>query len=110
MRCSKTTSRALFVDGDVHVLDAREDVRERRQLVVVRGEERPRGDFLAVVEELDHGPGDGHAVERARPAADLIEDDERIGRRVVEDLGGLHHLDHEGRLAGREVVLGADAA
>ena len=75
----------------------------------MRGEERARRQFLAVVEELDDRAGDRHAVERARAAAHFVEDHERSRRRLVEDLGGLDHLDHERRLPGRKVVLRADA-
>jgi hypothetical protein len=43
------------------------------------------------------------------PAADLVEDHEAAVGRVVEDVRGLGHLDHEGRRAAREVVARADA-
>ena len=62
-----------------------------------------------VVQVLGDGPGDGEAVIGGRAAADLVEDDQRVVGGVVEDVGGLAHLDHEGGLAAREVVAGADA-
>ena len=43
------------------------------------------------------------------PAPDLVEDDQAARRGVAEDLRRLAHLDHEGRLAARQVVAGADA-
>ena len=43
------------------------------------------------------------------PAADLVEQYQRAIGRVMQDLGGLAHLDHERRLAGGQVVAGADA-
>ena len=63
-----------------------------------------------LVQMLDHGPGDREAVEGRGAAADLVEDDERAARRLVEDRGGLDHLDHEGRAAARQIVGGADPA
>ena len=49
------------------------------------------------------------AVERARAAADLVEDHQAALGGVVEDVGGLGHLDHEGGLAGVQLIAGADA-
>ncbi len=79
------------------------------QLVVVRGEQRPRSRRLVGDDELGDRPGDAHAVERRRAAADLVEDDQAPRRRGVEDAGGLAHLDHERRVAAGDVVGGADA-
>ena len=59
---------------------------------------------------LDRRPGDGEAVEGGGAAADLVEDDERARAGLVEDGGGLDHLDHEGGAAAGEIVGGADAA
>ena len=53
--------------------------------------------------------GQGEAVVGARAAADLVHQDQALRSRVVQDVGGFAHLDHEGRLAAREVVAGADA-
>ena len=43
-----------------------------------------------------------------RPTSSRMTSESRRG--LVENLGGLDHLDHEGGLSGGEVVLGADAA
>ena len=75
----------------------------------MRREERPRLDAGLVVQVLRHGPRDGDAVEGRGAAADLVQDDERARRGVVEDVGRLLHLDEEGRAAAREVVGRADA-
>ena len=64
---------------------------------------------LTAVQVLDAGLGDREAVEGRRAAADLVEDDERARRRLIEDRRRLDHLDHEGRAAAGEVVGGADA-
>ena len=43
------------------------------------------------------------------PRPIFVEDDQARGRGVVEDVGGLAHLDHEGALAAAQVIGGADA-
>ena len=58
---------------------------------------------------LDRGPGDRQAVEGRGAAADFVEDDQRAFAGLVEDDGGLDHLDHEGGAAAREIVGRADA-
>ncbi len=73
----------------------------------MRGEERPRPD--AIVQMLDDAPRQAQAVERARAAANLIENNQAARRGVVQDVGRLAHLDHEGGLPAREVVARADA-
>ena len=70
------------------------------------GEKRARLDF--VVQKFRHAPGDREPVEGRGAAADFVEDDEAALGGVVHDIGGLVHLDHEGRLAAREVVVRAD--
>ena len=62
-----------------------------------------------VVDVLDHGPGDGKAVVGAGAAAQLVEDDQAAAAGVMQDVGRLHHLDHEGALVGVDLVLRADA-
>ena len=58
---------------------------------------------------LDRGPGDGKPVVGGGAAPDLIEDHQRALAGLVEDGGGLHHLDHEGGAPAREIVSGAYA-
>jgi hypothetical protein len=65
-------------------------------------------EFRRVVQVLGDRPGDRESVEGAGAAPDLVEDHEALARGVREDLGGLAHLDHEGGLAAREPVRGAD--
>ena len=64
---------------------------------------------FVLVQMLDHRPGDRQPVERRGAAPDLVENDERAPRRLIEDRGGLDHLDHEGRAAAGEIVGRADA-
>ena len=77
--------------------------------MVVGGEERLGAQGGVVVDVLDHRPGDGDAVVGAGAAADLVQDEQAAGGGVVQDVGGLDHLDHEGGLPGVDLVLGADA-
>src|SRR5688572_571406 len=58
---------------------------------------------------LGHRPRDRDAVERRRAASDLIEKDETVNGRVVENVRRLVHLDEKRALAGGEVILRADA-
>ena len=97
-----------FLDAHGDVLEPREPGAERGQLVIVGGEEGAAP--VDLVEMLDRRPGDGEAVEGGGAAADLVEDDERARPRLVEDGGGLDHLDHEGRAAAGEIVGRADPA
>src|ERR1700731_5058467 len=73
----------------------------------MRGEERARAGVL--LQMLDHGPGDGEAVEGSGAAANFVEQDEAGRRGVIEDGGDFAHFDEEGRAATREIVAGADA-
>jgi len=75
----------------------------------VRGEEGARAFVRVAVEVLDYRPRNREAVVGGGAAADLVEDDEGAVGGVVEDVGGLVHLDHEGGVATGEVVAGADA-
>ncbi len=98
---------APLAHGDVVVLRRGQEAGELGQFVIMRGEERAgaqRG-----VEIFRDRPRDAQAVEGARAAADFVEDDEAAVGRVVEDVRGLVHLDHEGALAAAEIVAGADA-
>ena len=64
---------------------------------------------LLLVQMLDRRPGDRQAVEGRGAAPDLVEDDQRAFAGLIEDRGGLHHLDHEGRASAGEIVGRADA-
>ena len=94
---------------DVEVDDAGRGVGEIGELVIVRGEQRLRPHLRVGREELGDRPGDAEAVEGRRAAADLVEHDQAARGRGVQDVGGLLHLDHERRVAARDVVRCADA-
>ena len=76
----------------------------------MRGEKRARSRAAVPVDVFGDGPGDGKPVVGGGPAADFVEDDEAFRRGVVENVGGLVHFDHEGRVPARELVGRADAA
>ena len=80
---------------------------EPRQFEVVRGEQRRAPVLLEQVAR--DGPGQRQAVEGGGAAADLVHQHQARRRGVVQDVGGLGHLDHEGRAPAGEVVGGADA-
>ncbi|OPZ97911.1 MAG: hypothetical protein BWY71_01435 [Planctomycetes bacterium ADurb.Bin412] len=57
---------------------------------------------------LRNRPRQRQPVIGARPPADLVQDHQRPLRGVVDDVGRLGHLHHEGGLAPRQFVAGAD--
>ncbi|EEF93713.1 hypothetical protein CATMIT_01653 [Catenibacterium mitsuokai DSM 15897] len=91
----------------MHVGDAVARFGQRSQFEVVRGEQ---GVGAVVVGQMARaGLGQGQAVVGRGAAADLVHQHQRAVAGVVQDVAGLAHLDHEGRLAAGEVVAGADA-
>ena len=80
---------------------------ERGEFVVVRCEQRSAA--IVLMQMLDRRPRDRQAVEGRGPAPDLIEDHQRALAGLVEDRGGLYHLDHEGRAPARQIIRRADA-
>ena len=79
-----------------------------RQFVVVGGEQAPAA--VDVVQVLERRPGDREAVPGRGAPADLVEDHQRPRPGLVQDGGGLDHLDHEGRAAPGQVVGRPDPA
>ncbi len=87
-----------------------EPVPELRDLVIVRREQRARtGIRVPARQALGDRPRERQPVERGCATPDLVEDDQRIARGVVEDVRGLRHLDHERGLAAVQRVVGAHA-
>src|SRR5688572_29155621 len=93
--------------GHIEILQARQTPGEFSQFVIVRGEKRARADLI--VEILHNAPSERQSIKRAGAAPDLIEDDEAARTGVVEDIRSLAHFHHEGGLAAREIVAGANA-
>ena len=80
---------------------------ERGHFVEMRGEQRAAA--IALVQMLDRRPGYGEPVEGRGAAADFVQNDQRALAGLIEDRRGLDHLDHESRVAARQIVGGADA-
>ena len=78
-----------------------------RQFEIVRGEQRVAAVVLQQVAR--DGVGEGEAVEGAGAAPDLVHQHQAFFGGVVQDVGGLGHLDHEGGASAGEVVRCADA-
>ena len=96
-----------FLHRDVDVFHAGQQVGQLGELVIMGGEERARAGVRLQV--LDHGPGDGEAVEGGRAAADFVEQDQASRRGQIQDRGDLAHLHQECGAAARQIVGGADA-
>ncbi len=98
-----------FFDNDGVVLKAGKGFGELGEFVVMGGKEGAGTGAFGGVEVFNDGPGDGKAVVGAGTAPDFVEDDEAFGAGVIEDVGGLVHLDHEGGVSPGEFVTGTDA-
>ncbi|MPM77963.1 hypothetical protein SDC9_124973 [bioreactor metagenome] len=88
------------------VLHAGEPVLEAGKLVVVGGEKHLRRGAAPVGQVFQHGPGDAHAVVGGGSPPYFVQDHQAPVRDVVEDVGRLHHLNHEGAATPGEVVPG----
>ncbi len=74
--------------------------------MIMRREKRPAAKHIV---QIFHGrPSDRQAVERRSAATNLIKDDQRPRRSLIENCGGLHHFDHERGAAARQIVRSAD--
>ena len=78
--------------------------------MVVGGEEGSGAAFRPFgVEVFNDGPGDGEAVVGTGAPSNFVENDEAAGTGIVQDVGGLVHFDHEGRVAAGQFVACADS-
>lgn len=73
----------------------------------MRGKEARAANMRSHV--MEHRLRNSNAVVGGCSAAQFIEDDEGAGCRFGEDLFGFRELDEEGRLSGKDVVVGAEA-
>src|SRR5205807_9451856 len=86
-----------FPDRDIQIGYAFSFVGELGQLVIMRREKSARLDL--VVQKFGHAPGDREPVEGRCSSSDFVENYQTPFGRVVHDVRGLIHLDHERRLA-----------
>ena len=91
----------------VHVGRARMGLGQLGQLEIVG---REQGEAAAVVDQVARDrPGQRQAVEGRGAAPDFVHQHQRVLGGAVQDRRRFGHLDHEGRAAARQVVVGADA-
>ena len=57
---------------------------------------------------LSHGSGDGKPIIGAGAPPNLIKDEQRARRGIIQDIGRLHHLHHKGGLTRRQVFPGTN--
>ena len=100
---------APCADGDVIVADAGQLALQRRQLVIVGGEQGLGPQLFRVGAVLQHRPGNGHAVKGRGAPADLVQNQQTVRSGGLQNIADLRHLHHEGGLSGGQVVAGADA-
>ncbi len=93
-----------FAHGNVEIFYSRADLRHFVQLVIVRREKRLCSGGRVVVYVLHHGPCDSYTVVSARAASDFVEQHQRAGRYVVQNIRRFEHLHHERGFALRNVV------
>ena len=105
---SETVGRAAFLEfaqeynlstdllyRDMEVLDPRVYLLKIIELVIMGGE-KGLGAMAIFMDIFHDRPGYRHAVVGRCSPSDLIQKDKGTGGKVVEDHGGLQHLDHEG--------------
>src|SRR5260370_1037486 len=95
-----------FADQDIIVAQAGKGFGQLGQFVVMAGEESAAADLI--VQIFGDGPGQRDAVVGAGAAADLVEDDQALRTGIIEDVGRLGHLDHEGAVAPAQLIVVAD--
>ena len=87
---------------------ARQAVRQLGKFVEMGGEDGAAADLG--VQGFEHRPGDGQPIECGGAPSDLVHHHQAARAGLMQDGGGLGHLDHEGGAAPREVVGSTHAA
>src|SRR5258708_6379235 len=100
---------AVLADLDAVIAQRGEPLCQGRQLVEMGGEQGLAAKPGSVMDVLDYSLSDADAVIGAGAAPDLIDDQQAPVGGVVEDVGGLDHLNHEGRQPAGDGVVGTDA-
>ena len=95
---------AFFFYGDAVIVHAGQFSFQLCQFMVVSGKQRLGPQKSRVADVLHHCPGNGQAVEGAGASANLVQNEQAVGRGVAQNVSHLGHLHHERTLAGRQVV------
>ena len=77
--------------------------------MIVGGKQRAGVGRWVLVYVLHDCPGYGYAVICGGAASKLVKEHQAAGGQIVQDAGGLGHLDHEGGFTGRYVIAGSHA-
>ena len=88
--------------GDAIVFHALQLSLQLGQLMIVSSKEGLG--LHCIAEILHHGPGDGQTVKGTGATADLIQDQQRPGGGIPENVGHLVHFHHKGGLPAGQVV------
>ena len=96
----------VFYRLQMHVFHGFLFAGQLRQLEIVGGKQRVCSNVPGQVDGA--GRGQGQAVIRAGSAADFIQQYQAVAAGIVQDVGGLRHLDHEGGTPAGQVIAGAD--
>ncbi len=101
--------RRVFSDRDVVVAHSRQKIGEINEFVVVRRKQRLRPQARVAMDIFDDRPCQRQSIVGTGSPPDLVEHQQAAFGGVMQDVGRLHHLDHERRLPGVDHVLRADA-
>ena len=93
-----------FFHTHIVVLDAPEVLLHLVEFVVVGGEECARLCLGMLVQVLHNRPRDGNAIAGGGAATEFVEEHQRAGRDVVQDIRCLGHFHHERGFAERNVI------
>src|SRR5208337_2691154 len=93
-----------FPDCHIEVLDSCPVPGKFSQLVIVSGKKGLHSLAPQVMQEFGNRPGDAHTVESAGPPSDFIQYDKTLRCRLVQNVCGLLHFDHESGAAARKIV------
>ena len=93
--------------GYVHVGRGSVGFSKARQFEIMCGEQRIT--LIALDQVFCNRNRQRQPVEGGRSAADLVHQHQAVAAGVVQYVGSLRHLDHERRLAARQIVGSADA-
>src|SRR4030042_4796787 len=95
----------FFGNSDVVVPHAGQEIRQLHQFVVMSGKQRFCAQSGVIMDILGNCLSNRKTIVGRGAAPYLVENNQRLGGGVVEYVGSLHHLNHEGGLPGDQVIL-----